>query len=573
MKTAVLVGFFLASVHASHHSLPRSNICKDIFCGTLAPFRHRSIAPIIGDRKYARKPYLLVMLLLLSGDVEVNPGPETDSVSICQRCTKQNNRKHKIQCKKCETWWHLSCVHLTRLQASSLTQWWCPDCMTDDGPSDPLPILNQSSVVRSYEFEDIETTEISENLAQLNRNRRVIPRIPKGARIQAAEALTTLINTALDDKSVATWSQLLSFPALALSVPPRDISASDVSFTTKIKRQISDYIVGGVKNDHAESAEGSRRRVSGSRRGGPGKQQQQAGEALRKRVGAKLSDGDVKGALRLLTSGDEMVPPTAENAAILQCKHTAAPPDLDLPPGPDQHVEQPAEATEADVMAAINAFNAGSSAGLDGLRPAHIKDLTSRSAGEAGARLITALTALVNTAVMGRLPACVRDAFYSASLTALRKSDGGLRPIAVGSFYRRLATKVALRPLSPELGQQLRPVQLGYGTPGGCEAAVHASRQFLENLSDNEVLVKIDMRNAFNTVRRDRFLSTVRQRAPSLYRLLWQAYSKPSSLYFGSTRIESATGLQQGTRAVQPSSRWLLTQRQQMCLLRSTHGI
>ena len=124
--------------------------------------------------------------------------------------------------------------------------------------------------------------------------------------------------------------------------------------------------------------------------------------------------------------------------------------------------------------------------------------------------------ALVNTAVMGRLPVCVRDAFYFASLTALRKSDGGPRPIAVGSFYRRLATKVALRPLSSELGQQLRPVQLGYGSPGGCEAAVHASRQFLENLSDNEVLIKIDMRNAFNTVRRDRFLSTVRQRTPSL---------------------------------------------------------
>ena len=45
-------------------------------------------------------------------------------------------------------------------------------------------------------------------------------------------------------------------------------------------------------------------------------------------------------------------------------------------------------------MAAINAFNASSSAGLDSLRPAHLKDLTIRSAGEAGARLITALTAL-----------------------------------------------------------------------------------------------------------------------------------------------------------------------------------
>ena len=259
-----------------------------------------------------------------------------------------------------------------------------------------------------------------------------------------------------------------------------------------------------------------------------------------------MSDGDVKGALRLLTSGEETVLSTTENVAILQSKHPPAPPDFDLPPCPDQDVEQPTDATESDVIAAINTFNSGSSAGLDGLRPAHLKDLISKSAGEAGARLVTALTALVNAAAAGQLPPCAREAFYSASLTALRKCDGGLRPIAVGSVYRRLATKVTLRPLTHELGQQLRPVQLGYGSPGGCEAAVHAARHFTTNLSGSEVLVKIDMQNAFNTVRRDKFLRAVRERVPSLYRLMWQAYSQPSSLYFGSTRIESATGLQQG---------------------------
>ena len=550
MKVAILVGFFVASVLTSQQNVTHAEDCKYISFATLAASRYRPIVQIKTDRRYAYKLCLHVMLLLLSGDVETNPGPEFDLAepesqsqiqSACQRCTQKNNRKRKIQCKNCNTWWHLSCVRLTRSQAATLARWWCPDCMADDGPSDHLPETSQPSARTRL----LDETAIAETLAKLKRHCKVIPRIPKGARIPAAEALTKLIETALTKKSAAAWSQLLRFPFSALSVPPRVSSISEVSFTTKVKRQISDYMTEGAVH-YEERPNAARRREPCAVRSSTRTQQQQAGEALRKRVGAKLSDGDVKGALRLLTSGDEMVPPTAENVAILESKHPTAPADEDLPPCPDEQVEQPAEAAQSDVTAAIGTFNSGSSAGLDGLRPAHLKDLTSRSAGEAGARLVTALTALVNTALMGHLPDCARDAFYAASLTALRKRDGGLRPIAIGSVYRRLATKVALKPLTQELGSQLRPVQLGYGTVGGCEAAVHAARHFFENMTKNEVLVKIDMRNAFNAVRRDKLLSTVRQRAPSLYRLLWQAYSTPSSLFFGSVRIESATGLQQG---------------------------
>ena len=40
------------------------------------------------------------------------------------------------------------------------------------------------------------------------------------------------------------------------------------------------------------------------------------------------------------------------------------------------------------------------------------------------------------------------------------------------------------------------PSQLGVGVPGGCEAAVHATRRFLTNMPDNFVVVKIDFSNA-----------------------------------------------------------------------------
>ena len=116
----------------------------------------------------------------------------------------------------------------------------------------------------------------------------------------------------------------------------------------------------------------------------------------------------------------------------------------------------------------------------------------------------------------------------------------------MGNTLLRLATKVGARPLSATLGKELQPVQLGFSCEGGCEAAAHAARRCLKDCGHRRVLLKIDMRNAFNCLRRDRFLSVARSRAAELYRLLWQAYSAPSALFFGESRLRSETGIQQG---------------------------
>ena len=54
-------------------------------------------------------------------------------------------------------------------------------------------------------------------------------------------------------------------------------------------------------------------------------------------------------------------------------------------------------------------------------------------------------------------------------------------------------------------------------TKGGCEAAVHAARRYLSDGVGKGVLLKIDMRNAFNCLHRDTFLSAARSRVPGLY--------------------------------------------------------
>ena len=116
----------------------------------------------------------------------------------------------------------------------------------------------------------------------------------------------------------------------------------------------------------------------------------------------------------------------------------------------------------------------------------------------------------------GEFPPIFHPFFFGARLVALR---GGLRPIAVGSVLRHLVAKIACLCLGNELGYFFRLVQLGFGTPGGCEAAVHAARQFLSSSSPAcpVVLLKVDYCNAFNSVRCDCFLRVVREKFPCLF--------------------------------------------------------
>ena len=63
----------------------------------------------------------------------------------------------------------------------------------------------------------------------------------------------------------------------------------------------------------------------------------------------------------------------------------------------------------------------------------------------------------------------------------------------------------------PELLRQLPPVQLGVGVSGGCEAAAHTVRAFAKSpvVPGDNVLVKLDMENALNTVRRYHFVHQI----------------------------------------------------------------
>ena len=100
-------------------------------------------------------------------------------------------------------------------------------------------------------------------------------------------------------------------------------------------------------------------------------------------------------------------------------------------------------------------------------------------------------------------------------------------------MFHRLAAKVGCYAVSRPVLHELLPIQLGVSVKGRAEAAVHAVCTLITNnidSSEHKIIVKLDMMNAFNSVRRDHVLQTCLYRTPMIARLSFLAYKKSSSV-------------------------------------------
>ena len=131
-------------------------------------------------------------------------------------------------------------------------------------------------------------------------------------------------------------------------------------------------------------------------------------------------------------------------------------------------------------------------------------------------------------------------------MLGFNKRDGGIQPIAIGRTLRRLVAKVASRRVVSQMQTILSPLQLGYATPLGAEAAIHSARQYLVDLPADHGMVKLDFRNAFNSVRRDKVLESALEHTPELYPFIYSCYSAASNLFFDNSIYQSQEGVQQG---------------------------
>ena len=352
---------------------------------------------------------------------------------------------------------------------------------------------------------------------------KAIKCLPKASRECAASKFAAILGAVVDRNDHTSWTRLLRFSSRCLRHPER--GGGRQSLATAVNRQIIEV----VDPPPTVSPNPVMKRPRSD----------DLDAQLAARVSAKLKEGDFKGAVRLDSSEDTLAPLNEATLEALKKKHPPPPLDSIIPSAyqTSQHLTISGE----DVTQAILSFPKSSAGGPDGLRPQHLKDMLSdRTSHHA---LLPALVSFVQLVLEGRTPLSIRPFFFSANLTALRKKDGGIRPIAVSCTLRRLVAKIAAGKVREELTPLLAPRQLGFGIKGGAEAAVHAARMYAGDLDDNHWIVKLDFRNAFNSLRRDKMLLAVRELAPALYPFVHSSYSSPSSLFWHDSVLQSAEGV------------------------------
>ena len=274
-------------------------------------------------------------------------------------------------------------------------------------------------------------------------------------------------------------------------------------------------------------------------------------DAVVSRVSSLLKDGALRRACAALLQ-EPPVSPSADVVAALRVLHPAP----EVADGADMLSLRPVASRAApsvdvdSVRKAVHSFPSTSGAGKSGLRPSHLREATRPASSDLLFRLITEV---VNLLLQGEVPDSVRPFVCGASVMSLRKPNGTLRPIAVGETFRRITGKVAVELISDRARAVLEPIQLGVKTPNGCEAIIHATRQWFHKhrLIPSKTAVSVDISNAFNTVNRSAVLQSVRTHFPSLAPWVDCCYRHDSHLFTGSDAasdqtISSSRGVQQG---------------------------
>ena len=116
----------------------------------------------------------------------------------------------------------------------------------------------------------------------------------------------------------------------------------------------------------------------------------------------------------------------------------------------------------------------------------------------------------LNLLLSGKAPPLLAPWLCGAPIMALQKKDSNsYRPIAVGETLRRY---------------------------------------LINHFQDvnNMCILKVDFRNAFNECQRQKFLTRIATQFPELFGWVQYCYYQPAELRFGSHRILSSTGVQQG---------------------------
>jgi hypothetical protein len=352
-------------------------------------------------------------------------------------------------------------------------------------------------------------------------------RVPAGARVQFARAVVHAIEAVKAALQRGHEPAICCAVLVLLQLPTTCLVDTGASRgrTRRIRARARDF-ANGTAQAAAEA--------------GPQPNRPQRPEAARKasRMHSHMQMGAVSRAAKVM-EGEPLAEPTAENIEALRAQH---PPEREPPEPRNGAARNAAVIDENNLDSVMRDLPRGSAPGPSGWTYEH-----QRAVALADPEAFSAILWLMNALVSGALPH-VQELLDSA-LIGTQKPGGGVRPIAIGDVWLRLASRCAMA-ACPDIGPGLAPLQLGVGTRGGPQVLAQALKAGMEADPDC-VTVKVDVRNAFNSVRRERVLSAVAELAPTLLPFAWWTYRQHSRLFVrgapeGAAPLSSQRGVRQG---------------------------
>ena len=124
-------------------------------------------------------------------------------------------------------------------------------------------------------------------------------------------------------------------------------------------------------------------------------------------------------------------------------------------------------------------------------------------------RFLLALSEFSSCLCNGGFPPPASELLAAAKLFALGKKTGGVRPIACGDTFRRVAAKCLLQTAISSPLSHLLPTQMGVKVANATEIIARETSLWMENYKDGEVMIQIDLCNAFNSIHRKKMMDAV----------------------------------------------------------------
>ena len=172
--------------------------------------------------------------------------------------------------------------------------------------------------------------------------------------------------------------------------------------------------------------------------------------------------------------------------SVLQEKHPPADTAVLSPEPPPDLI--PCSLSRDILINCVKSFPKDSAAGVSKFYAKHLSYAFLCPSPAYADQAICAVLNVVNLLARGDAPTSIAPYLCGPSLLALKKKDGGIRPIAVGELLRRLVAKCLCRLSSQKAASLLVPLQIGVGVPDGCEAVSHALNGIIGSVGDTTLL-------------------------------------------------------------------------------------